>query len=193
MPIAIEGQEPPLCRICGVRPVIKTGSEYKGRSYWSRRCATCKGARTEEERFMEHVDKSRGCWIWRGSISSKGYGRFDSGEAHRWAYRRFNGEIEDGMFICHRCDRPACVNPQHLFAATNAENMADMVSKGRQARHEKNGQSKMTKELVVKVRALHKAGASIAELSRQFGISYTPMRYAVQRKTWIGIEDEGSA
>ena len=91
------------------------------------------------------IVREDGCHIWTGTISQGGYGLMvitDSGrristKAHRVAYQIAHGEIPDGLYICHSCDVKLCVNPDHLFAATQAENMRDMSRKNR-ARNEYN-------------------------------------------------------
>ena len=79
-----------------------------------------------------------GCWLWTGCGSLCGYGRFGAGghyggliPAHRQAWMLFRGPIPDGLEVAHKCDVRWCVNPDHLWLATHAENMADMLAKGR--------------------------------------------------------------
>lgn len=91
-----------------------------------------------------------GCWIWGKAIDRKGYGQiWDGGRArfaHRVAFEAANGIIPKDMHILHRCDNPSCVNPNHLFAGANSDNMKDRDMKGRQARQYgiKNGKAKLT-------------------------------------------------
>lgn len=78
-----------------------------------------------------------GCWIWPGWRRGQYGGLFvpggrrQSALAHRWSYEQFVGAVPEGMKVCHRCDTPLCVNPDHLFLGTQADNVRDMVQKGR--------------------------------------------------------------
>lgn len=93
-----------------------------------------------EEKFIP--EPNSGCFLWTGGVhATRGYGVFrpePSGKkkelAHRVAWERANGPIPQGMHICHHCDMPVCVNPLHLFLGTNADNHADKMRKGRQAK-----------------------------------------------------------
>lgn len=96
--------------------------------------------KSNEERFWEKVDKSGGpsaCWPWTASCSGSGYGTFDvagaSKRAHRVVWEMELGPIPEGMCVMHVCDNPPCCNPAHLRLGTHADNMRDMVAKGRSA------------------------------------------------------------
>ncbi len=156
------------------------------------------------KKFWEKVDKSdpEGCWLWTGAKTLAGYGTLVvweiDGVARQARAHRLSWEIEqgweegeqptlpDGACVCHRCDTPACVRPDHLFLGDNADNTADMVQKGRQARGDRNC-GKLSDEQVVQVRGLHAKGRSSRSLAREFGLSSTGMDRVVKRQTYAYI------
>lgn len=90
------------------------------------------------DRFWPKVDKSGDCWNWTANRNVRGYGMFSirSGymrTAHRVSYELCNGPIAEGLFVCHSCDNPSCVNPAHLWLGTHMDNMMDREAKGRNA------------------------------------------------------------
>lgn len=92
-------------------------------------------------RFLSYVTKTKTCWLWTGAKIRRGYGRLcfkgcKTCAAHRVAHILFIGEIPAGMLVCHSCDNPSCVNPEHLWIGTHRDNFNDMIKKGRH-RHQK--------------------------------------------------------
>jgi len=155
-------------------------------------------ARSLIERFWEKVDK-RGpdeCWPWMGSkLVSGGYGRIFDGEskmlrAHRLSWEIAHGKpVPEGMHVCHTCDNPVCVNPNHLFIGTIADNNADMVEKGRQAKGESLPQSKVTEQDVRDIRRLYEEGWSQGALGRRYDITQPTVYDIVHRISWKHVED----
>lgn len=136
------------------------------------------------------------CWPWNRSRNVWGYGycqwRGKCSNASRAAYEAVNGPVGDGLVVCHRCDNPACCNPSHLFAATQAENLADCRAKGRQryrygADHHRVG-AKLTPERVLEARRLYSAGVTQTEIGRRWGVHSSTISRAVRGEKWSHIE-----
>lgn len=144
------------------------------------------------------LDSKSGCWNWQKAKTPHGYGvlRLDGNleYAHRYYYKLAYGEIEEGMHICHKCDNPSCVNPEHLFAGTRSDNLSDCVNKGRHVsvfrnlEGVKNNQSKMTPDKVSEIRQLAKAGVSQRKIARQFGIAQSTAGAIIRRETWKHVD-----
>lgn len=142
--------------------------------------------------FLYYTVDPSGCWIWRGSIGSEGYGlnRRDGKTVrmHRAFYEHFKGEIPGAMQVCHTCDVRRCVNPDHLFLGTNKENADDRDRKGRWVPPpcgDQNCQAKLTWEQVHEARRLWKCGASARGLARQYGVNHRTMLRALKKIGWV--------
>ncbi len=122
-------------------------------------------------RFWNKTERTLQCWNWLGATNGK-YGVFwFNGKnigAHRMSYLLCVGPISNGLFVCHKCDNPICVNPNHLFLGTRQDNSDDMVRKGRSSRH---GNIKHPSTTIKYIRELYNTGKYMQkDLSEQFNI-----------------------
>ena len=140
---------------------------------------------TPEKRFWKYVEKTDGCWFWVGYRDPDGYGRFTVNHrfirANRYSLELHKGPIPEGLFACHHCDTPACVNPEHLYAGTAKENALDMAKRGRRA----TPTAKITKETADQIRAEYALGdTSYSILSEKYGLVKSSIGDIIQRKSW---------
>jgi hypothetical protein len=127
-----------------------------------------------------HPEALSGCWLWHGSVNKDGYGtaggRGARTTAHRLALAWAIGPLPPGMVVRHKCDVPACVNPDHLLLGTHADNMKDCVDRGRKPRGEACSYSKLTDAQRAEARRRALAGEAIPDLAREYGVSHSTLR-----------------
>lgn len=164
-------------------------------------------SRTEESYFFEGFEKQDdGCWLWKSQPKARypriyWYGR--PRPVSVISYLVHHGPIPDGMKVCHTCDVPRCVNPDHLFLGTQADNLKDMGQKGRHGAQrdpegwvsrigtagshpgEKNPAAKLTQERVEEIRRVRAdEGLSYSQLVARFGVSKSQVARIVKGESW---------
>lgn len=212
--------KPKKCEACGkdFLPAYNVTKAYwKRRKYCSNECrfTGTKGKRrvtfgrertTLESRFWPKVNKDGPiqphcpeigpCWVWIGAITNDGYGHLGSTshrkgvKVHRLSYELHHGDIPASLCVLHRCDNPPCVNPDHLFLGTRADNNADRESKGRGSdKHgEANPRSKLTEEDVKVIRQLRKEGLSQQAIATRFGVVQVTISKILLGQLWSSLE-----
>ena len=144
-----------------------------------------------EKDFWLKVEKTDNCWIWLGSKDTDGYGLFGFNRKNWFAHRLvmvFTGQDPTGLQVCHKCDNPGCVRPDHLFLGTSQDNQADKVNKNRQARGSTQGHSKLTEEKVLAIRKEFANGnVTRIHLGQKYGITGENISCIIKRKTWKHI------
>lgn len=186
------------CRQCGAEfQAFAAWIKRGGGKFCSRTCSELgKSAPPKRSppdvRFWAKVEKSDGCWLWTARVDKLGYGFFraDSQKAHALAHRfswaLHNGPIPTGLLVLHKCDRPGCVRPDHLYVGTDADNTADKLSRHRQAH-------RLSTEQVQAIRERLRAGATRVCVAADYNVTTSAIRLIAVGRTWAWLKPAESA
>jgi hypothetical protein len=185
------------CEFCGVvfeRPPGWPAPAWRR----TRFCSIACGAKGRGKHKLNTLDEffdaaipepNSGCWLWTGTLHRDGYGQISIGgkvhRAHRLAYEVVAGPVPDGLGVLHRCDVRCCVNPDHLYAGTPAENSADAVRRGRVTRGTLSPHAKLTDD---DVRTIRSSTQSIADIAQRFGVSTPVVRKIRNGSQWRHVQ-----
>lgn len=143
------------------------------------------------EKVSRYSISATGCWEYTGTRDRDGYGVFTHTRnkqvrAHRAAFEFHVGQITDGQMVCHSCDNPSCINPDHLFLGSAFENTKDMIGKGRKTSlcGERHPLAKLTESDVCEIRELRSDGHSLKAIAFKFGITFQTVSEIHHHKTW---------
>lgn len=186
------------CRISGCE------AKYYGSGYckkhhqwhWKRGLLPRPQVITIEDKLRSYskVDETTGCWIWKKGKNNKGYGTVAIGGdqkayAHRVSYEIFKGKLPDGLEACHKCDTPACINPDHLFPGTHKDNMEDSAKKGRAKQPPikfgvRHPRAAFTTE---QVRFIRQSSSTVEEISAALGAKWATVYRCKRRETYKDV------
>lgn len=152
-----------------------------------------------EQRLHDAIKiNNNGCWEWVKNRNKDGYGglRYKSKTwmAHRLSYTFYKGPIPEGMLVCHKCDNPPCINPDHLFIGNNSDNMMDAYRKGRwkgvlgyrkkTCKGENHWYSKFKPEIILEIRKLFKSGLRIIDICNKYNMNHATVSDICKRRSW---------
>lgn len=184
-----------------------------GKEFWVRRpswillqkfcCKNCRNGAALIRFWSRVAIMPSGCWEWTGNRllpPNLAYGRFKMRgieyKTHVFAWSIYNGQIPEGLWVCHHCDNPPCVNLEHLFTGTPKENIHDAMSKGRffsvgfqekRSFGESHHNAKLNDSMVIQIRQLYRrgvAGFGVNALAKRFGVSKPALQCVIRRETW---------
>jgi len=180
-----------LCAHCQ-KPIPFLGAwRYRVAKYCGRACSTDAHRTDPATRFLALCSPGpNGCTEWSGNKTRFGYGMFNDGTknrlAHRVVWEKTRGVIPGGLCVLHRCDNPSCVNPEHLFLGTKADNNRDKIAKGR-ARHPAGSKANNAKLVEDQVRAILADERQYAEIAAAYGVSHATISHIKNGRNWKAI------
>lgn len=183
------------CKYCGSS--FREQRVGCGQRYCSLVCSR-RGRCSDGDRFDAKVERKgpSECWPWKGARFKFGHGNFSlkgkATAAHRFAWIRTNGEIPLGLYVCHHCDNPPCVNPAHLFLGTAKDNSQDREKKGRGIRRigSRSPRARVDEYKVVEIR---RSGLTQVEIAKRFGITQTTVSRIRRGVNWAHVRVEARA
>lgn len=195
------------CLHCGellIRRPGEANTVFARRQFCCVPCARryCGAKRRDQSTPLQAVQRigwtvlESGCWEWNGPRNQDGYGiyptmvgdkRFGERRAHRLAYLAWKGPITQSQLVRHHCDNPPCINPDHLDLGTHSDNMNDAKERGRNARGESHGMSKLTESDVLAIRDASASGESYRSISARYGLNKFTVGKIVRREKWSHV------
>jgi hypothetical protein len=147
-----------------------------------------------EQKLLRYAVSENGCWNWVATKDRDGYGllthhRGKQIRAHRASYEFHVAKIPVGLLVCHSCDNPSCINPNHLFVGTSKENTRDMLDKNRRPvlRGERHPNAKLTNNQVTQIKQLRSENRLLKDIANQFNISFQTVSSITKGTTWNNI------
>lgn len=142
-----------------------------------------------KDKLKANIVKHGGCWLWRSAIGKDRYATFCVDGvtyiAHRISWEIYNSKkIPYGKLVLHSCDRKACINPKHLRVGNYQDNTNDAIKRRRLPYGERNKNSKLTTNKVIEIRRKRKAGASVYQLSMEYGVTSPTIYNVIYKCTW---------
>lgn len=141
-----------------------------------------------------NLNPETGCRIWNGSKNKRGYGRLGVDnklvQAHRYSYELSNGKIPDGLYVTHKCDTPACIEPTHLSVGSQQDNMDEMVQRCRSLHRKgsKNPKHTLIESDIPKIRALRVSGMTYQSIASIFNVQLPTIWKVTSGKTWVHVK-----
>lgn len=185
-----------LCE-CGTKKVFNSGALTSGTTI-SCGCYRSIHAKDYKEVLKERLLKNilineNGCWVWQKSKHRQGYGNVAFKRkcrlAHRVSWEIFKGNLDKDILVCHKCDNPPCINPDHLFLGTDRDNSLDAFAKGRIQRYKGSDHyySKLNDENVIAIRNMRKKGKTQEYLSKVFSVNISTIKDVLSRRSWMHL------
>lgn len=177
-----------MCSHCKLKPVTRKRAEY-----CSKACSNAARGRSLAERFLDYYKPGAAdaCWPWAGTVDANGYGVIADDNrrqlrAHRIAYERVNGAVSESRYVCHSCDNPSCVNPNHLWLGSAADNNEDKRAKLRHSHGASHGMAKISENDVRDIRGLYPQMSQQA-IADRYGLHQTTVSDIIRGKIWTHI------